>query len=349
MEIAGFPYWENVCSNILAFFLDTEQAHGFGPLFVRSILEAYRSRCRQDWLEGVPYPEDVGAADAVEREVLTGNGKRIDILVDCADFRICIENKIWADLDNDLGHYREHCENDNDGRPVLGIVLSPDHIQSDEIDVNRFVSITYDDLVKQVSQRKDYIGSEPTQYRYLLFDFLKHARRFSRTTKMNDNDKAFLKFWKQNEPKISNIDEWRERMRELLHGKAEDHREKCLDQLSIHERAVFKDWTYKRDTAVFDLVENGTIDGCRIFLDVEFHPLRVTHILGNRRSSDPSALVTRIKERYPALSFEPSTGSNRHKFASKDDPFNDLVCDQAVEKSVHILKYIAKRYLAEMD
>ena len=94
LEIAGFPHWENVCSNILAFFLDTEQAHGFGPLFVRSILEAYRSRCRQDWLEGVPYPEDVGAADAVEREVMTGNGKRIDILVHCADFRICIENKI---------------------------------------------------------------------------------------------------------------------------------------------------------------------------------------------------------------------------------------------------------------
>ena len=166
---------------------------------------------------------------------------------------------------------------------------------------------------------------------------------------MNDNHKTFLKIWKQHEPKMSNIDKWREEMRELLHGKADAHRKKCLDKLSIRERAVFKDWIYKRNTAVFDLVENGTIDECGIYLNVEFHPLRVTHILGKRRGSDPTALVTRIKERYPALSFEPSTGSNRHKFASQDDPFNDLVCDQAVQTSVHILKYIAKRYLAEMD
>ena len=349
MEIAGFPHWENVCSNILAFFLDPGQAHDFGLFFVRSILEAYCSRCRHDWLEGIPYPENVGAVHAVEREVRTSNGKRIDILVDCADFRICIENKIWADLNNDLGDYREHCEKDSDGRPVLGIVLSPDHIQSAELDANRFVSITYDDLVKQVSQRKDYIGSELTQYRYLLFDFLKHVRRFSRTTKMNDNHKAFLKIWKQHEPEISNIDKWREEIRELLHGKAEAHREKCLDQLSIRKRAVFKDWTHKKNTAVFDLVKNGTIDGCGIYLDVEFHPLRVTHILGKRRGSDPTALVTEIKELYPTLSFEPCTGSNRHKFASENDPFNDLVCDQAVQTSVHILKYIAEMYLAEND
>ena len=351
LEIAGFPHWENVCSNILAFFLDTGQAHGFGPLFVRSILGAYRSRCRQDWLEGVPCPENVGAADAVKREDITDNGKRIDILVDCADFRICIENKIRADLNNDLGDYREHCKKDSDGRPVLGIVLSPDHIQSDELNANRFVSITYDDLVKQVSQRLDYIGSEFTRYRYLLCDFLEHAGRFSRTTKMNDDDKAFLEFWKQNELKMSNIDKWRERMRELLHGKAEAHQKKCLSRLSEREQEVFKSWTHKKNTAVFDLKENGAIDGCSIYLDVEFHPLRVTHILGKRRGSDPTALVTKIKECCPTLSFKTSIGSNRHKFAIEDTPFNenDSVCDQAVQTSVDILKYIAERYLAEKD
>ena len=43
MEIARFPHWENVFSNILAFFLDTDRPHGFGPLFVRSVLAAYSS------------------------------------------------------------------------------------------------------------------------------------------------------------------------------------------------------------------------------------------------------------------------------------------------------------------
>ena len=41
MEIAGFPRWENVYSNILAFLLNSEQVHGFGPLFIHSIMAIY--------------------------------------------------------------------------------------------------------------------------------------------------------------------------------------------------------------------------------------------------------------------------------------------------------------------
>ena len=225
LQIAGFPHWENVYSNILGFFLDTSQAHGFGSLFIRSIIAAYRCKCGQDgWLESAPYPETVETTDAVEREVRTSNDKRIDLLVDCADFRVCIENKIWAALYNDLGHYRQHCEKDSNGRPVLGIVLSPDDVTSRELERHRFVSITYEDLVKQVRQLMgSHIGPHNTQYQYLLFDFLEQASRFSRTTNMNDDEQAFLDFWKQNDLKISNIEEWIQKMWELLdaNGKVE--------------------------------------------------------------------------------------------------------------------------------
>jgi hypothetical protein len=32
MEIAGYPHYEIVCSNILAFYLDPEEPHGLGTL-----------------------------------------------------------------------------------------------------------------------------------------------------------------------------------------------------------------------------------------------------------------------------------------------------------------------------
>ena len=82
MEIARFPHWENVYSNILAFFLDTDRPHGFGPLFVRSVLAAYRSRCPEAWSGDAPTPDTVEATDGVEREVWTGQGS-IDLVVDC--------------------------------------------------------------------------------------------------------------------------------------------------------------------------------------------------------------------------------------------------------------------------
>src|SRR5437867_4396579 len=39
-EIANFPRSELACSNILAFFLDPTEEHGFGDLFLRSLLQA---------------------------------------------------------------------------------------------------------------------------------------------------------------------------------------------------------------------------------------------------------------------------------------------------------------------
>ena len=147
MEIAGFPHWENVYSNILGFLLNTKKAHGFGPLFIRSIVAAYRSYCPIGGFD----PERVEATDRVEREVSTATNKRIDLLIECDDFLICIENKIWSGLHNDLREYREHCEKRGDGRPVLGIVLSPHGVTDQRrLQDHHFVSITYGDLVKQV-------------------------------------------------------------------------------------------------------------------------------------------------------------------------------------------------------
>lgn len=352
LQIAGFPHWENVYSSILGFFLDTSQAHGFGPLFIRSIMSAYRAKHRQDdWLEGA---ETVEATDAVEREVRTNNGKRIDLLVDCADFRLCIENKIWADLYNDLGHYRQHCEEGSDGRPVFGIVLSPDGVTSPELAKHGFVSMTYEDLVNEVRQLMgSHIGPHNTRYQYLLFDFLEQASHFSRTTNMNDDEQAFLDFWKENDPKISNIEEWIKKMWGLLDAKskAQAHLDQCKEELSETKRTVFQPWIYQKSVAVFDLEQGGTVDWRGIFLDVEFHPLRITHVLGRRRGTKPNALVREINNCLnnscePHFSESP-TEPGRFKFVTEGSPFDNSVCENAVKTSVAILKYIAERRLSD--
>ena len=354
LQIAGFPHWENVYSNILAFFLHSDEAHGFGPLFIRSLMAAYCCECGQDrGVKDTSCLDAVEATDAVEREVKTSDDKRIDLLVDCAEFRVCIENKIWASLYNDLAHYREHCESDSDGRPVLGIVLSPEAVTGrDELKLkaHRFVSITYEDLVKQVRRLMgSYIGPHNMQYQYLLFDFLEQASRL-RTTHMNDDERAFLDFWKENEPKISNIEEWTTKIWKVLNAKAkaQDHIEKCLERLEKSEREVFRDWIYQKRVAVFDLAKGGTIDGARTFLDVEFHPLRVTHFLGSRQGgSAPTAFAGEINDSCCVNFSKSPTQSDRLKFATEESPIDGLVCEKVVETSVRILKYIAERHLAE--
>ncbi len=286
MDIAGFPNRENVYSNILAFLLDTGEVHGFGTLFIRAILGAYRCHCPED----APGSEGVETADSVEREVITDKG-RIDILVECADFHLCIENKIWSPLYNNLGEYREYCEKKSSGCPVLGIVLSP-HRVTDQIDPkHRFVSITYGDLVEQVRQRMgSYIGPHNTRYQHLLFDFLEQASRFT----MTEDQKKFLEFWRENDENIRNIRQQCDKMfRDLnVHEKAQAHHDECFRRLEDPERKVFgKHGVYPRGSqrakqvwSYFALAKNDCIDGCRIFLDAEFWPHRIIHVLGNRNS-----------------------------------------------------------------
>ena len=339
MEIAKFPHWENVYSNILGFLIDTEQVHGFGQLFIRSIMAIYSSRCPDGWPKKGLEPESIQATGRVEREVITDTNKRIDILIECADFVVCIENKIWSGLHNDLGEYREHCEKLSDR--VVGIVLSPHHVPNPSLQDPRFVSITYGDLVDEVRRHMgSYIGSHNTQYQYLLFDFLEQASRFSRTNTMSDDQRKFLEFWRKNDKKISNIQSKREEMFDELRKRnmAQAHIDQCKERLTEREQEVFKIWIYKGSVSVFDLAGNGYINGCGLFLDVEFHPLRVSHVLGKRRGCEPAALASQIGRK---CSIEFVESSGRPSSIYDQSPFDESVREETAGISVAILKEIA--------
>ena len=361
MDIAGFPHWENVYSNILAFLLDTEEVHGFGTLFIRAILGAYRCRCPEEWQKDAPDPEDVETTNSVEREVITAEDKRIDILIECADFKICIENKIWSNLHNDLGKYRKHCEKNSGGHPVLGIVLSPhgvtDQIDQKRLEEHRFVSITYDDLVKQVRRRMgSYIGPHNTRYQYLLFDFLEQTNRF--TKPMTDDQKEFLKFWRKNDDRIRSIRQQCDKMlRDLnVRERAQAHFDKCFEGLDDSEREVFAQhgvWARRGKAAFsyFALAKNDRIDGYRIFLDAEFWPHRIIHVLGDRCGSRISgSLINKIKDKCD-IDFEchdhPGGAYKKIIKRSNESPFEESAFAEAVDNSVEILRAIAGIRLAD--
>ncbi len=343
MEIAGFPQWENVYSNILAFLLNSEQIHGFGPLFIRSIMAIYSSRCPDGWPKKGFDPESLQATEKVERETSTATNNRIDILIECEDFVVCIENKIWSGLHNDLGEYREHCKTRCDGNPerVVGIVLSPHCVSNPSLQAHRFVNITYGDLVDEVRRRMgSYIGSHNTQYQYLLFDFLVQAERFLRTTTMSDDLRKFLEFWRKNDEKISNIQSMCDAVKRDLdaRNKAQAHIDQCKGRLTEREKELFKTRIYQDHVSVFDLADGGHIEGCGLFLDVKFHPLRITHSLGKRRGCEPTALASKIGRKRGIIFVE---SSGRPSTIYNQSPFDESVREEAVETSVAILKEIA--------
>jgi len=102
-EIAGFPHREQVVSNMLAFYFDKTQQHGFQGLFFSSLLKLAGNKLK-DRIDIELFSDDFD----VYRE-----SDYIDLLLVSADaneqclptWTVIIENKMYADLYNDLEGY----------------------------------------------------------------------------------------------------------------------------------------------------------------------------------------------------------------------------------------------------
>lgn len=148
IEVAGFPHYENVMSNILAFFFDTQEEHGLGDLFIKSLLEVYEKKSNTKITT-----ENFNMYTNTIREHMTPKGNRLDILV-FGNYIIGIENKIYADLYNDLPDYYDalvQYKMINKKQKVDGIVPIVLSLYEKVIDNEYFVNITYTELIESVN------------------------------------------------------------------------------------------------------------------------------------------------------------------------------------------------------
>jgi len=158
LELSGYPHLENVYSNILAFFLDPEREHGFGSLFLNSLLSVAKYEEIQD-------DEEV----EVNREEITETRKRIDLVISTDTLIIGIENKIKGKLYNDLEDYgrrltKQAQVNEQHVCKILLGLNSP----NDDNELFGFKSITYQEYFGEILERIGpiLIGSND---RYLKF------------------------------------------------------------------------------------------------------------------------------------------------------------------------------------
>lgn len=109
-----FTTGENKISQILAFFLDINETHGQGELFLKSFLKTLN-------LNDI----DTKKAKITREKVILYNKRRIDIYIELSDITIAIENKIWAeDQWYQLKDYSEFLQKKNNEKFLL-LYLNP--------------------------------------------------------------------------------------------------------------------------------------------------------------------------------------------------------------------------------
>jgi hypothetical protein len=163
MEVAGYPHYENVCSNILAFYFDPSNPHGFGNLLLDTFAEAGS-------IDGIA--EGAYANIAVERESTTNAGNRIDILIESDTLLIVIENKIFHAADNPFADYAAFINQRNvNGKTICKFVLTLE--PSDAGSTSGFRNLTYPRLIDAVRQRLGHhTVHADTRYLVLLIELL---------------------------------------------------------------------------------------------------------------------------------------------------------------------------------
>lgn len=254
ISICGFPSREKVSSNILAFFLDTHREHNLKNLFVKSLLESVG-------LNANDYPEDFES----ETEVYTNNGKYIDLLLYSERINIVIENKIYAELYNDLKDYYEKASEEGKEKPI-GIVLSLSPIDESKKKEGseKFHFVTYQNFFNKVKENIwNYLEKANQKYIPFLLDYFYNIENLERGENM---DKEFLEFLRKNDNEklslefISKIEEFRSNLRgivknvnQLIGDKIEDKNVKIWAARDRNSQEIF-------DIAVVDYYPNNDVD-----------------------------------------------------------------------------------------
>lgn len=203
LGIAKQPHYENVMSNIYAFYFDINGVHKLKDLFIKSLLELINASSLTK--------ESNVFESFLNYEIITEYGtinqKRIDILLQNNEQAIIIENKVYHELNNDLDEYY----NEIKVATKMGIVLSLHPIS--DIKHQRFINITHLQLVNQILQNLgNYILDANDKYIVFLKDFCQNITNLSHPVM----EKEAIQFYYKNQEEINQLVKFKSKLREHI-------------------------------------------------------------------------------------------------------------------------------------
>lgn len=180
--IAGQPHYENVVSNIYAFFFNPDEEHQLRDLFINSLFVLLKKYSHDKTL-----PFEYMEGFKIDTEYSTSKG-RIDLLFHNEAEAIIIENKIYHHLKgNPLKDYWHSQKK----KKRIALVLSLNPIVNITSYHKNFISITHLELLSTImSNIGTYLLDANEKYVTFLKDFYQNIINLS-TYKMNNEEIKF--------------------------------------------------------------------------------------------------------------------------------------------------------------
>jgi hypothetical protein len=178
MEVAGYPHYENVCSNILAFYFDPTAEHGMGDMVLSAFFKMVKERAKGSFSE-----PDIPGLVTITREHPAEELKRIDLVIHSEAFTVGIENKIYHWEANDLESYARVIDGMGSGRTVVKAILCLRADPRAAAPLGGFIRYTYLELWNHVqSLLGHYLSFASPQWVIYLNEFMRTTTRLAGET-----------------------------------------------------------------------------------------------------------------------------------------------------------------------
>ncbi|MDE5437276.1 PD-(D/E)XK nuclease family protein [Elizabethkingia meningoseptica] len=320
IEIAGYPHFENVASNILSFFFDTQQKHNLKNLVLKSLLEC------------VDFDGDFQNMETINvyREYSIKDQKRIDIVIECQDFCVSIENKIFHWLHNDLLTYQKEIDNQFKNEKNYHVVLA---LKKENVS-GQFQSITYEEFFNRIKANIGFyaIQGSNTYITYLL-DFIQTIENHYKVKHIN---KEMFRFLIENHKEIKELQDEKLKLRNSLL--------QVIGQLIQRincDLPNVRQWIYQKQTIVYDFTFDNMVIGVDIFLELN----EIKMDIFSRNQNDREIL-----EHLDLIQNNTFENNSRGKqiFSQKID-FFDIDLDSMAEKISNYLNQIKLSVIIEQQ
>lgn len=132
-------HYENPTTELLEFFLNPLEAHELDDTFWKGLTDVLLEQVQID-------PKGIGLLERSERECVTQDGNRIDLLLETDSHLVLVEAKIYHHQNNPFDDYVKFAKTRAKGKSILGLILSI----SGKSEAQDWYGISYQQLVNAI-------------------------------------------------------------------------------------------------------------------------------------------------------------------------------------------------------
>lgn len=182
--IGARGHYENPVSDLLAFFINPSAAHPFKDKVLQALFNCIKEESEEQF-----DIVDTNLVASPQREQVTDNSKRIDLLLESENWVMLIENKIYHYLDNPLDTYTAWAERTYESKEKIFLVLSIEGTKSEN-----WIGVSWKQFLDEIKKvmADTFLFGELNKWHVLLREYILHLESLVNPFEHTEMEKKFV-------------------------------------------------------------------------------------------------------------------------------------------------------------